>query len=206
MNPLFGIVMVSEEKTVSDGGSPFKKWFMRQYWRVQQSQTIISMAFWVTTLTLLIWPYLRWRFENDSTIAGISTTYFGLIGIGVTVIVLVLLIGVIYDVTFGLWREHMTIIAERNPFSTYQMTPSFSVLLLQTNMLLRKIAADDEEAMRHCDFIDRWLEWNIDTEIFARTMSGWEQIVGDGDPYLPNLTDEQRQKLQSRVEELNNLK
>ena len=72
MNPLFGIVMVTEQESGSSGGSPFKKWFMRQYWRVQQSQTIISMAFWVTTLTLLIWPYLRWRFENDSTIAGIS--------------------------------------------------------------------------------------------------------------------------------------
>lgn len=205
MNPLFGIVMVTEQESGSSGDSPFKKWFMRQYWRVQQSQTIISMAFWVTTLTLLIWPYLRWRFENDSSIAGISTTYLGLIGIGVSVIILVLLIGVIYDVTFGLWREHMTIIAERNPFSTYQMTPSFSILLLQTNLLLRKIAADDEEAMRHCDFIDRWLEWNIDTEIFARTMSGWEQIVGDEDPYLPYLTDEQRENLKSRVEDLKNL-
>tara|TARA_B100000965_G_C19540678_1_gene735428 strand:+ start:314 stop:931 length:618 start_codon:yes stop_codon:yes gene_type:complete len=205
MNTLFGIVMVSEGKSASDGGSPFKKWFMRQYWRVQQSQTIISMAFWVTTLTLLIWPYLSWRFENDSTIAGVSTTYLGLFAIGSSVIVLVLLIGVIYDVTFGLWREHMTIIAERNPFSTYQMTPSFSVLLLQTNILLRKIAADDEEAMRHCDFIDRWLDWNIDTEIFARTMSGWEQIVEDEDPYLPYLNDEQRAKLKSRVEELQNL-
>ena len=95
MNTLFGIVMVSEGKSASDGGSPFKKWFMRQYWRVQQSQTIISMAFWVTTLTLLIWPYLSWRFENDSTIAGVSTTYLGLFAIGSSVIVLVLLIGVI---------------------------------------------------------------------------------------------------------------
>ena len=46
---------------------------------------------------------------------------------------------------------------------------------------------------------------NIDTEIFARTMSGWEQIVGDEDPYLPYLTDEQRAKLKSRVEDLKNL-
>jgi hypothetical protein len=36
-------------------------------------------------------------------------------------------------------------------------------------------------------------------------MSGWEQIVGDEDPYLPNLTDEQREKLKSRVDELKNL-
>ena len=163
------------------------------------------MAFWVTTLTLLIWPYLRWRFENDSTIAGISTTYLGLIGIGVSVIVLVLLIGVIYDVTFGLWREHMTIIAERNPFTTYQLTPSFSIILMQTNILLRKIAADDEEAIRHCDFVDRWLKWNLDSEIFARTMSGWEQIVGDEDPYLPYLTEEERANFKSKVEELKNV-
>ena len=41
---------------------------MRQYWRLQQSQTLISMAFWCTTLTLLIWPYVSWRFtaENEA--------------------------------------------------------------------------------------------------------------------------------------------
>ncbi len=205
MNILSGVVMVSEQASGSDSGSPFKKWFMRQYWRVQQSQTIISMAFWVTTLTLLIWPYVRWRFENDSTFAGISTTYLGLIAIGSTVVVLVLLVGIIYDVTFGLWREHMTIIGERNPFQTYQMSPNFSIILMQTNILLRKIAADDEEAMRHCDFVDRWLKWNIDTEIFARTMAGWEQIVEDKDPYLPYLDDEQRENLKAKVEELKNL-
>ena len=43
-----------------------KKTVMRQYWRVQQSQTLISMAFWVTTLTLLTWPYVKWRFDSTS--------------------------------------------------------------------------------------------------------------------------------------------
>ena len=76
---------------------------------------------------------------------------------------------------------------------------------MQTNILLRKIAADDEEAMRHCDFVDRWLKWNIDTEIFARAMSGWEQIVEDKDPYLPYLDEDQRESLKSKVEELKNL-
>ena len=167
MNTLFGIVMVSEIASGSKGGSPFKKWFMRQYWRVQQSQTIISMAFWVTTLTLLIWPYLRWRFENDSTFAGISTTYFGLLGIGATVIILVLLVGVVYDVTFGLWREHATIIGERNPFQTYQISPNFAIILLQTNLILSKLGEDDEDIKRHCEFVDRWFRWNVDTEILS---------------------------------------
>lgn len=202
MNTLFGIVMVSEGASGSKGGSPFKKWFMRQYWRVQQSQTIISMAFWVTTLTLLIWPYLRWRFENDSTFAGIPTTYFGLLGIGATVIILVLLVGVVYDVTFGLWREHATIIGERNPFQTYQISPNFAIILLQTNLILSKLGEDDEDIKRHCEFVDRWFRWNVDTEIFARTMAGWENIMKDEDPYLPTLTEEERAKLAKRVEEL----
>ena len=194
--------MVSDGASGSKGGSPFKKWFMRQYWRVQQSQTIISMAFWVTTLTLLIWPYLRWRFENDSTFAGISTTYFGLLGIGATVIILVLLVGVVYDVTFGLWREHATIIGERNPFQTYQISPNFAIILLQTNLILSKLGEDDEDIKRHCEFVDRWFRWNVDTEIFARTMAGWENIMKDEDPYLPTLTEEERAKLAKRVEEL----
>ena len=143
--------------------------------------------------------------EDGVTFAGISITYWGLLGIGASVMLVVLLVGLIYDVTFGLWREHMTIIGERNPFQTYQMSPNFAVILIQTNILLRKIAADDEEAMRHCDFVDRWLKWNIDTEIFARTMSGWQNIVEDEDPFLPYLDDEQRERLQRSVDELKTL-
>ncbi|MBU03939.1 MAG: hypothetical protein CMA58_03040, partial [Euryarchaeota archaeon] len=60
-----------------------KKAFMRQYWRIQQSQTLISMFFWITTLTLLMWPYVSWRFEAKTDIIGISTTYWGLISIAV---------------------------------------------------------------------------------------------------------------------------
>ena len=69
-----------------------KKLFMRQYWRIQQSQTLISMAFWCATLTLLIWPYVSWRFTPNATIGGIQTTYWGLFSISATVLLLVLLI------------------------------------------------------------------------------------------------------------------
>jgi hypothetical protein len=183
--------------------SSAKKWAMRQYWRIQQSQTIISMVFWVTTITLLIWPYVKWRFEGDSTLVGISVTYWGLASIGASVIALVLLIGVLYDAVFGLWREHLTIVGERNPFQTYQMSPNLMIMLLQTNLILRRLSEDDEEILRHCDFIDRWYKWNVDTEIFARAVEGWDTIVKDKDPFLPNLTDEERQKLAESVENLN---
>ena len=98
-----------------------KKAVMRQYWRVQQSQTLISMTFWVTTLTLLTWPYVSWRFDGDSPTLGISSTYWGLFSIGLFVVFCVMMIGWLYDVIFSLWRDHMTVIQERNPYSTYML-------------------------------------------------------------------------------------
>ena len=55
-----------------------KKAFMRQYWRIQQSQTLISMGFWITTLTLLMWPYVSWRFESETEMLAVPMTYWGL--------------------------------------------------------------------------------------------------------------------------------
>ena len=78
---------------------------MRQYWRIQQSQALISLGFWTATITLLVWPYVSWRFEDSETLLGIPMTYLGLIGIASAVLSLVLLVGFLYDVTFGLWRD-----------------------------------------------------------------------------------------------------
>ena len=84
-------------------------------------------------------------------------------------------------------------------------SPIFSVIHegnKQTNLILRKLADDDEDIKRHCDFVDRWFRWNVDTEIFARAMAGWENIMNDDDPYLPNLSDEEREKLAQTVKDL----
>ncbi len=45
-----------ESRTLSDR---VKRWGMRQFWRAQQSQTIISMLFWATTLTRLVFDRLE---------------------------------------------------------------------------------------------------------------------------------------------------
>ena len=177
-----------------------KKWFMRQYWRIQQSQTLISMGFWTSTLTLLIWPYVSWRFEADSTWLGLKTTYWGLIAIGASVLTIVLLIGRIYDATLGLWREHLTVVQERNPFTTYKLNAPFGILLSQTNEILRRMAPEDEDIQRHCEFIDRWLDWNSQQEIWARSMSSWKNIVGDEDPFLAHLNESSRDTLSSAAD------
>ena len=179
-----------------------KKAVMRQSWRIQQSQTLISMGFWCTTLTLLVWPLVSWRFEEMEAIFGIPPTYLGLISIGGTVLLIVLAIGWFYDVSFGLWREHLTVVQERNPFTTYKLNAPLGMILSQTNTILRKVAEDDDDVQRHCDFVDRWLEWNSEQEIWMRSMSSLKGIVGDEDPFLQHLSSEARAKLEAGADEL----
>ena len=179
-----------------------KKAFMRQYWRIQLSKTLISMGFLITTLTLLMWPYVSWRFESETEMLAVPMTYWGLGAIAFSVLLIVLIIGWVYDVFLGLWREHLTIVQERNPFTTYKVNAPFGMLLAQTNTILRKLSEEDEDIMRHCNFVDRWLEWNSEQEIWARTMSSWKEIVGDEDPYLFHLSEEARYKLESAAEEM----
>ena len=82
------------------------------------------------------------------SVMGIPPTYLGLLGIFTGVVVIVLSIGWMYDVTFGLWREHLTVVQERNPFTTYKLNAPFGIILAQTNTILRKVSEDDEEVQR----------------------------------------------------------
>ena len=79
------------------------------------------------------------------SVMGIPPTYLGLLAIFGGVVVIVLSIGWMYDVTFGLWREHLTVVQERNPFTTYKLNAPFGIILAQTNTILRKMSEDDEE-------------------------------------------------------------
>lgn len=179
-----------------------KKWLMRQYWRIQQSQAIISLGFWTATLTLLVWPYLSWRFDADESLLFIPMTYIGLIGIASAVLTIVLLVGFSYDVTFGLWRDHITVNQERNPFTTYKLNPTFGIVIAQTNEILRRIAPEDEDIQRYCQFVDRMLVWNSKEEIWARAMSSWKELMNDEDPFLFYLDPESRKNLEESADRL----
>ena len=164
-----------------------KKAVMRQYWRVQQSQTLISMAFWVTTLTLLTWPYVSWRFDSTEDTFGLSMTYWGLMSIGVFVILCVLLIGWMYDVIFSLWRAHQSVIQERNPYTTYMLNGPIGSILAQTNEILKRLSNEDEEILKHTEFVDRWLEWNGQQELWKRTIDGLTEVMGENDPVMLHI-------------------
>jgi len=161
-----------------------RKWFMRQYWRLQQSQTLISMVFWCTTLTLLIWPYVSWRFNSNTQMIGVPMTYFGLGLIASCVLITVLAIGYIYDQFLALWKEQRTVDTERNPFGTYALIPANSVIIGMLNKILREQSKDDKEVQQTCDWIDEWLAWSSKQEIWARSQRFWDETFPEPVPDL----------------------
>ena len=167
--------------------SPLKKWVMRQYWRMQQSQSIISMGLLGSSLTLLLWPYVSWRFSSScdeglcfsNSVLGIPATYFGLIGIFVSLVLIVLCIGYFYDRVFSLWTAQRSVDFERNPFWTYALSPMFMMNMAMTAENLKRNIPDDEELQNEMDWILEYCKANADSEIWARTVQHWDKHISE---------------------------
>ena len=152
------------------------------------------MVFWCTTLTLLIWSYVSWRFEADKETLGIAMTYWGLASIAVGVLVSVLAIGFVYDHFLALWKEQRTVDTERNPFGTYALIPANVVMIGMMNRLLRDKADGDEQVLRTCDWVDEWLDWCSSQEIWARSQRFWDSEFENQVPDLFFLPDDAVEK------------
>ena len=167
--------------------SPLKKWVMRQYWRMQQSQSIISMGLLGSSLTLLLWPYVSWRFSSScdeglcfsNSVLGIPATYFGLIGIFVSLVLIVLCIGYFYDRVFSLWTAQRSVDFERNPFWTYALSPMFMMNMAMTAENLKRNSPDDEQLQSEMDWILEYCKANADSEIWARTVQHWDKHISE---------------------------
>ena len=167
--------------------SPLKKWVMRQYWRMQQSQSIISMGLLGSSLTLLLWPYVSWRFSSScdeglcfsNSVLGIPATYFGLMGIFVSLVLIVLCIGYFYDRVFSLWTAQRSVDFERNPFWTYALSPMFMMNMAMTAENLKRNSPDDEQLQNEMDWILEYCKANADSEIWARTVQHWDKHISE---------------------------
>jgi len=103
------------------------------------------------------------------------------------VILCVLLIGWMYDVIFSLWRAHQSVIQERNPYTTYMLNGPVGAVLAQTNEILKRLSNEDEELLKHTEFVDRWLEWNGQQELWKRTIDGLTEVMGENDPVMLHI-------------------
>jgi len=163
--------------------NPVKKWVMRQYWRMQQSQSIISMGLLGSSLTLLLWPYVSWRFSKScdeglcfsDSVLGIPATYLGLIGIFMSLVLIVLCIGYLYDRVFSLWTAQRSVDFERNPFWTYALSPMFMMNMALTAENLKRNCPDDEEMQKQMDWVLNYCKSNADTEMWGRAVQHWDK-------------------------------
>ena len=167
--------------------SPLKKWVMRQFWRMQQSQSIISMGLLGSSLTVLLWPYVSWRCSSScdeglcfsNSVLGIAATYFGLIGIFVSLVLIVLCIGYFYDRVFSLWTAQRSVDFERNPFWTYALSPMFMMNMAMTAENLKRNSPDDEQLQNEMDWILEYCKANADSETWARTVRHWDKHISE---------------------------
>lgn len=189
-----------------------KKWIMRQYWRVQQSQAFISIGFWGTTLTLLIWPYVNWRFNSscsegvcfNDTFLGISATYWGLGSIFMGVMFSVLFVGWVYDRVLGLWIEWRSVDTERNPFMTYALSPNWMMSVAMQAEILKQVSSDDK-IIEDAEWILEWCNSQAKEEIFARTVQKWDEVQKTPTPdfwFLSEGTIDSARKVDFNDEEL----
>tara|TARA_A200000113_G_scaffold203026_1_gene197857 strand:- start:11637 stop:12236 length:600 start_codon:yes stop_codon:yes gene_type:complete len=169
-----------------EGVSFFKKWAMRQYWRMQQSQAVVSLLLWGTTITLLVWPLINWRFTAECSAGpcfpneffGISSTYFALTVIFFTVMFAVLTIGFLYDQVFSLWTEYRNVDMERNPFATYALAPIWVMTIALQAEVLKRTSPDDEAMIQQADWCLKWCETYTEGEMFARAVQRWDEDLG----------------------------
>lgn len=164
----------------------FRKWLMRQYWRMQQSQAVVGLLLWGTTITLLMWPYVRWRFESscsdtlclNDTLLGVPATYIGLFTIFMTVMFGVLTVGYLYDQVFSLWTEYNSVAMERNPYVTYALTPNWMMITALQAEVLKRQANGDEKMIEQADWFLKWCKQYADGEMFARAVQQWDKDMG----------------------------
>ena len=179
--------------------SPSKKWLMRQFWRVQQSQTVISILFWATTLTLLIYARIEHRWDSQDATVGIPTSYFvmGLLYIGV--FLFVFLIGWLYDRIFTLWKEHQNVVLERNPWATYQLTPRDAMIVGYLSQIIRAQNSDNKTIQKECDWVDKWVAATTELEVFDRMVMELDKLLDEPVPELHYLPEGTVSKVRERI-------
>tara|TARA_B100001250_G_scaffold30818_1_gene25285 strand:+ start:589 stop:975 length:387 start_codon:yes stop_codon:yes gene_type:complete len=82
-------------------------------WRFEQFQSILGPAFYITTLTLLVYPYLSWRLDG---------LFYGLVLTWIAILIVVMIAARLWD-AFGLWREGQRANVRRNQFSQGALSP-----------------------------------------------------------------------------------
>ncbi len=138
-----------------------KHYFMTLIWRIQQSQALIAPLFYSATLTGVFWPlvgdYLRKRGWPPNQVAlGLAMVFF-------STLLLITVIGLVYDKVLKLWREQVDVGVERNPYMQEKLAPKEIVLWKKMHLrTLEQVAEQDPRALEDAEFMDRWIKKSME--------------------------------------------
>jgi hypothetical protein len=141
-----------------------KKWLMLQMWRIQQVAQILTIALLAVNLTLTVYSYMEWR----------EGTWFGTPYIGGTLILLALAAGIwtfaiIWDIRLKMWREQMTVVAEKNPFAKEKMTPKeITMVHILWLPVLERLGKDDPKVKEYADALRYWARRSMTEDRIAQ--------------------------------------
>jgi hypothetical protein len=161
--------------------SGIKKWFMLQLWRIQQVAQLLTVAMLALTLSLTVYDYMQWR----------EGTFFGTPYIGVTLILLTLgsiiwAFAIVWDLRLKMWREQMTVAAEKNPYTKEKLTPK-EILILGTLWLpmLERLGRDDPNIRTSAEALRKWVLRSMkDNRITKAEVGEVLKYIGDSDSWL----------------------
>lgn len=128
---------------------------MTYFWRLQQSQVLVSMIMWATLLTLTSYEYVRWRLEPLL----FNNIYLAFFVLFLIIFGIIILIGFAFDAIFKLWKEQAVVIARRNPYLKERIWTRDIVMWRHCLLpILKKHEDTDPKVNEEIKFMEKWVD------------------------------------------------
>lgn len=146
-----------------------KKWFMLQFWRIQQVAQILTLVGIGITDSILIWGKVQWR-------GGIiANSIAGPAIILLTFALMVWAFAIFWDLRLKMWRDQMSVLVDKNPYMKEKFSPKeIAVYGMVWLPMLDHMAKSDPSIKEHADAMRKWLKRELTED--ALTMKDIDDI------------------------------
>jgi hypothetical protein len=130
-----------------------KKWFMLQFWRVQQVAQILTLFLLGVTDSFLLWDKIQWR-------GGIiADPYLGPTILLLSIALVIWVFSIFWDLRLKMWRHQMSVLVEKNPYMKERFSPKeIATYGLVWLPMLDHMAKSDPSIKEHAVAMRRWLK------------------------------------------------
>jgi hypothetical protein len=129
------------------------------FYRMGQSQRLLGTFLWSVTLALLAFQYVQ-PFFVEIGLTRQDQVFSGLVILWVVTLLALLLLGILFDRVFKLWKEDAAIGVARNPYSVKDMYPKELVAFRDLWLpFFRAYVRDhpDPDIQQALDNLERWV-------------------------------------------------